>query len=78
MSCCEKCWRDADRESYLRNEDHHAAYRRLLAEHECTPEEQAGEAATECSQCERVACDQWTGECMACGHWPNKRRKGTS
>ena len=62
MSSCEKCWRDAGGDPL--------AYRRLIEarkEDPCTPEQQAGDEATECRSCERMAVHQYTGECMNCG-----------
>ena len=71
MSCCEKCWSDAHAGyPYC---DVAAEYGRLMEErkaHPCTPEQQAGPDATHCRKCGRFTCHQHTGECMACGAWP--------
>jgi hypothetical protein len=62
MSACEKCWRDS--QGYL------VPYSQLLKEragdHACTPEQQAGESATQCPSCKRMTLHQYTGEPM-CG-----------
>jgi ribosomal protein L37E len=63
MSVCQKCWSDA-----LGNADR---YSKLIDERKnnpCTPEEQAGREATECSKCKRITIHEITGECMACGY----------
>lgn len=62
MSACERCWRMASA-----SEDKVDAYHRLLKLNDCTPEEQAGDDATECGKCMRRTRHQHTGECMACG-----------
>jgi hypothetical protein len=62
VSACEKCWRDAHR-----SDDVAAEYTRLITERKanpCTPEEQAGDYATECPKCRRRSVHQHTGECM--------------
>ena len=61
MSACEKCWADSQRGLI----DQAGAYRRLVAERNCTPEQQAGPHATECPTCARITIHQHTGECMA-------------
>lgn len=70
MSSCEKCWRDAHR-PYA---DVAEEYRRLLSERAgdkaCTPEQQAGEDATECEKCHRRTRHQFTRECMLCHDKP--------
>lgn len=58
MSACEKCWTDAGGSS--------DAYRKLLAERLCTPEEQAGPNAERCPVCLRKTLHQHTGQPM-CG-----------
>lgn len=68
MASCEKCWADAGWEAMARGCDKVDAYRRLVAERECTPEEQAGAGATECKACGRQTVHQHAGICMACGH----------
>lgn len=57
MSACEKCWRQAGG-----NPDY---YRELVKTRSCTPEEQAGLAASVCPECKRQTLHQYTGECMA-------------
>jgi len=69
MVSCEKCWRDAHRGGPC--EDVAKQYAELIEERKdtpCTPEEQAGEDATECPTCGRRVRHQHTGQCMAgCG-----------
>ena len=65
MASCEKCWSDA----------HGCAedYQQLIEERRdnpCTPEEQAGEAATECSKCKRITIHQYVKFCTSCGFKP--------
>ena len=60
MVSCEKCWRDAGG-----NPDE---YHRLLAERDCTPEQQAGPEAKKCPECGRIALHQHVGDCMACDY----------
>jgi hypothetical protein len=63
MASCEKCWNDAQG----RAED----YQQLIEERRgnpCTPEEQAGEYATECKKCKRKTVHQYAKVCMACGN----------
>ena len=64
MASCERCWAHASMAS-----DPYAEYQRLLKERngECTPEDQAGDLATLCGACGRVAVHQCAGVCMACG-----------
>lgn len=60
MSACEKCWQDS---RFLDN------YHEVLASrsaHPCTPEEQAGEQASQCPVCQRMTLHQYTHEPM-CG-----------
>lgn len=73
MSSCEKCWADA----YLMRsgEPQAVTYGRLVKERNCTPEQQAGPDATECSKCKRRTRHQYTGECMACGDLGEEGRK---
>jgi hypothetical protein len=74
MPSCEKCWADSRRRSI----DEENAYGKLIDERTaagkvCTPEEQAGPDATECSACKRMTAHQHCGVCMACGHDPTGR-----
>ncbi len=65
MSTCEKCWEDAHHGPYA---DVPANYARLMKERKsnpCTPEQQAGPEAGECSGCGGKTLHQYTGECMA-------------
>ena len=66
MSACEKCWRDAQGPY----KDVREEYQRLIAERSCTPEEQAGEDATQCPKCSRMTLHQYTREPM-CGCSPS-------
>lgn len=62
MASCEKCWNDAQG----RAED----YQQLIEERRdnpCTPEEQAGEEATECSKCNTMTMHQYAKVCTKCG-----------
>lgn len=71
MSTCEKCWSDAGFIATSANRCKSEVYAEILAERECTPEEQAGPQAKECPGCHRVVLHQYTGECMAgCGYPP--------
>lgn len=62
MTSCEKCWRDAGGDP--------EAYRELIelrsGDDACTPEQQAGLAATQCPKCDRKAVHEVVGRCMAC------------
>ena len=68
MPSCEKCWRDAHKGWDI---DVATEYARLIEERNatgpCTPEEQAGEYATECPECLRMTVDQHCRICMVCG-----------
>ena len=67
MAACERCWRDAHTGP---SADVSANYARLLIERSgsaaCTPEEQAGDAATECKICGRCTGHQHARICMVC------------
>lgn len=56
MAACETCWRDAN--------GNPETYHRLLVSRACTPEEQAGVAASECRQCGRLTIHQHAEICM--------------
>jgi len=59
MSSCEKCWKDAGGDP--------DKYHRLIQDrlnNPCTPEEQAGEFATICPNCQRKTIHQYTQKCM--------------
>lgn len=58
MSSCEKCWRDS------RGADNYSELLKSRRGDPCTPEEQAGPDASECSLCKRMVIHQHTGECM--------------
>ncbi len=60
MSACEKCWTDS-----RSGEDYQQILNSRQA-HPCTAEEQAGPAATQCPQCQRLTVHQYTHEPM-CG-----------
>ena len=75
MASCEKCWRDANRDPYGNVADE---YDRLLHERAarpCTPEQQAGDDATECPRCERRTMHQYAKVCTICGEQA-RRGKG--
>ena len=60
MSACEKCWRDSrELENY-----HEVLNGRKACP--CTPEDQAGPDAGQCSVCMKMTLHQYTGEPM-CG-----------
>jgi hypothetical protein len=61
MSACEKCWADAGG-----NANEYANLMLTRKEHPCTPEQQAGQGATECPECRRLTLHDITGEPM-CG-----------
>jgi len=66
MAACEKCWRDAGGNPY--------EYERLLVLRKgnaCTPEEQAGDDATNCPTCKRRTVHQYAHVCTLCGYRPN-------
>ena len=68
MPSCEKCWSAARRSVHVADE-----YARLLEKRDatksvCTPEEQAGPAATICPECGRRTVHQHCGVCMSCGY----------
>ncbi len=56
MSSCERCWKEANG-----NADR---YHELLAINRCSPEEQAGENATECPHCHRLTVHQRVHYCV--------------
>lgn len=68
MASCEKCWSDSAvaREVYGDSE----AYRRLVSERQCSPEDQAGPDATMCPRCNRRTVHQHAHVCMVgfCGY----------
>ena len=74
MASCEKCWSDA----YMRSienpmkvqAEHYQDLIKERAENPCTAEEQAGEDATLCLKCGRVAVHQYAKVCCACGCVP--------
>lgn len=74
MAACEKCWRDAGLIADLAQSEHAAEYRKLVAERDrmgetCSPQDQAGPAATDCGRCgQRGTVHQHAKICMACGH----------
>jgi hypothetical protein len=73
MSACEKCWE--------RSGGNPQRYHELVADNDCTPEEQARRDAKQCPRCKRIALHQYTGECMnphCSSHDPNERNKHDS
>ena len=64
MASCEKCWRDAGGEWVAYNRLLEA---RFIAGEACSPEEQAGEGAGWCPECERGTAHELTGRCVLCG-----------
>lgn len=61
MASCEKCWSDAY--DYGMS-DQTENYQRLIKEKNCTPEEQAGAEATQCSECNLMSIHQYVKVCM--------------
>ncbi len=62
MSSCEKCWSNA----YTPWGNQADEYTKLIEEHTCTPEQQAGRDAIKCPKCDRWTIHQYTLEPM-CG-----------
>jgi hypothetical protein len=63
MASCEKCWRDSGGDPYK--------YERLIVQRNnnpCSPEDQAGESATECPICKRKTVHQYAKSCVICGY----------
>jgi len=63
MPACEKCWRDS-------RSCPEGTYSELVAERNCTPEEQAGIDARQCYFCKRMTVHQHCGICMYCTESP--------
>lgn len=66
MSSCERCWHDAGREAFSSAGDKVEIYHRMIADRDCTPEQQAGDDAKWCAKCGTRARHEITGECMRC------------
>lgn len=67
MASCEKCWGDAFLRSMYSSKDQADCYSELMKErleNPCSPEEQAGREATECTACGRRTVHQYAGICM--------------
>ena len=64
MASCEKCWNDSFTITYGTGEDRVEKYQQLIRERNCTPEEQAGNDAQLCPNCQRWTIHQITGDCM--------------
>ena len=65
MASCEKCWYDAQGNADV--------YHQMIFDRRhnpCTPEQQAGESATECIKCERMTIHQHIKSCIVCGFKP--------
>jgi hypothetical protein len=73
MPSCERCWRDAGARAYSKQTSTSEEYQALIAARECTPEQQAGEDATECPKCSRRTCHQYCHVCMACNYDPEAK-----
>lgn len=63
MAACEKCWSEAGGDA--------EAFRALVSHRNrigaaCSPEEQAGPDAAQCTNCERKTVHQYAGVCMNC------------
>jgi len=76
MASCEKCWGDAYLRTHtdpMKSQAEH--YSDLIKERKgnpCTPEQQAGEDATKCPKCNKIAVHQMIEVCMNCGYDKNK------
>lgn len=70
MASCEKCWSDAyfsAQSNPMKGQSEH--YHDLVQERNenpCTPEEQAGQDATKCNQCNRMTIHQYAKVCTNC------------
>jgi hypothetical protein len=67
MASCEKCWSDAYFKSRYSGKDQAECYSELIKKREndpCTPEEQAGEDAEICPECNSKTIHQILHICM--------------
>lgn len=74
MASCEKCWDDAFMRNLGNGKGQTKNYQELVEERKdnpCTPEEQAGDDALECSACKRKTVHQHAKVCTICGHDSN-------
>ena len=75
MASCEKCWGDAymrSRENPMKSQTEH--YQDLIDERltdPCSFEEQAGDGATICENCNRRTVHQYAKICTCCGIKPS-------
>jgi hypothetical protein len=71
MPGCQKCWNDAGRRAMNTMSDKADIYHDLIEERtgplECTPEEQAGDEAEVCVDCDRKTVHEVHSSCMVCG-----------
>lgn len=71
MASCEKCWRDSYWETQNTGIARATVYNRIVNEHDCTLEEQAGNDAIYCTVCNRATIPQDVLICLNC--WTNYR-----
>jgi len=64
MPACEKCWGQSYLQSRLTGEDRVELYSKLIDKNNCTPEEQAGEDANVCPDCNRKTMHIYVKTCM--------------
>lgn len=69
MPSCERCWRDS-RWAEFSGGNASDEYRRLLAERDCSAEQQAGDDAYFCADCARWTAHQICYRCVVCGKIP--------
>jgi hypothetical protein len=68
MASCEKCWEDAFYRSmvdaFKSKSEHYSDLIKERKDNPCTPEEQAGEEAEICKECNRQTVHQYIHVCM--------------
>lgn len=67
MASCERCWSASYVDAYHSGESQADAYQKMVAAHNCSPEDQAGPAAKVCPACDRQTVHQYAYVCMSCG-----------
>ena len=77
MASCERCWEASHFVAREAGIEQSEAYRQLVLQNDCTPEQQAGLCARECPTCGTKTVHQHTGQCIACG-WSGTEREGGS
>ena len=74
MASCEKCWADSYTMSRGSGKDRVEIYHELLTEEQCTLEEQAGQDAKICPECNQKTVHQIINECLNCGYLAQKEK----